>query len=265
MKRSFLSLFLLVAGSLGALAAPAPIPVDAIGNGNYIKVTSQPSPVTVSGVGSGGGFIGTVQNNAAGDQFSYETNFWCVDSQLVTSVPGAGGANVHLLAQLPSAQVRYGTISGPASDTTPGWTNDLGDSFNSAQVRYAMAAWLIQKYTFSPYAITNNAYNQGIQKAIWSIIHNNTPGSSIAGYSDISGVSSWVAQAKANYNTVDLTKWAVVSWVVNADGSLLGGKQTFLVQVVPEPGFYAALALGLFGVFFYTWRRRQATVESDLA
>lgn len=37
----------------------------------------------------------------------------------------------------------------------------------------------------------------------------------------------------------------------------------FTASVVPEPGFYAALALGLFGVFFYTWRRRQQHVENN--
>lgn len=247
MKRLLLPLFLLVAGSLGVLAAPAPIPADAIGNYRWVDLQGRPNPI-----GDGGRFVGFVQEtNPVGTGFKYETYFWCVDSQLTTGVNDNSYANLHLLSQLPSAQARYGN--------DPTWTNNSGflAGITESQDRFAMAAWLIGNYNYA-----GDAHDLNIQKAIWAIIHNNTQG---GGHSAISGdantfgtIAYWVKQAADNFSSVDLTKWAVVSWTAASNGNLSSGKQTFLVQVVPEPGFYAALALGLFGVFFYTWRRRQS-------
>ncbi len=53
---------------------------------------------------------------------------------------------------------------------------------------------------------------------------------------------------------------SIVGYGVFVGGNLpLGGtdRTAEFFATVPEPGFYAALALGLFGVFLHTWRRRQ--------
>lgn len=139
------------------------------------------------------------------------------------------------------------------------------------------------------------ARNENIQRAIWAVIHNSTSTADTSGYSAITGrvdgdvddnganpneticttnanckdfprtVAYWVDQARQNFTSVDPTKWAVVSWLANSSGVLQDGpnnnnltndRQTFLVQVVPEPGFYGLLAGCLGGLVWLQRRRR---------
>jgi hypothetical protein len=76
---------------------------------------------------------------------------------------------------------------------------------------------------------------------------------------------SEVPAALGDLNTQITKYWVGVEDKPNGTGEGLGdfNDMLFTASVVPEPGFYAALALGLFGVFCYTWRRRQQQVESN--
>jgi hypothetical protein len=284
LKRIILCISLLAVASLAALAAPAPIPAQIVGLNKYVDLNGLLDPLN-QGIGisgaSGGRFVGVIKESSSSST-GYETSFWCVDSQLHAGGYETGRANLHLLSELPDPAARYGTISGPANKGNfPGWTNNLGNAYDSAQVRYAMAAWLITQYTPDETNVANNKSNGNIQQAIWAIMHNTTPGADGSGWSGLSESSSqsagktimeWINLAKANYTSIDLTQWAVVSWALKSGSSDLDGKkdfQTFLVQVmptpVPEPGFYGAMMLGLGGLFLVYRRRRSIRSPESLA
>jgi hypothetical protein len=200
---------------------------------------------------------------------------WCIDSQLFFHSGDQGLANITLLNKLPTAEARYGQINS-SSGPDPHWTNSFGPAYDPALVRFQMAAWLVQQYVPFPSGPTPSADLQdlAIQRAIWAIMHNTTSTADWAGYSAIdsnatpeNGAAHWVDKAKAVYGdgsidlTVDLTRWAVVTWVVNLDGTLhADDRQTFLVQVTPEPGFYAILGFGL-GALFLLKRRHVAGIS----
>lgn len=284
MRRTILSLCLLATASLVAFAAPAPIPAEVVGLSKYVDLDGLANPLN-KGIGisgaSGGRFLGEIKESAWSST-GYETSFWCVDSQLNAGGYETGSANLHLLSQLPDPAARYGAISGPANEgNSPGWTNNLGNAYDTAQVRYAMAAWLITQYTPSGTDVANTKANGNIQQAIWAIMHNTTPGYDSDGWSSTWEKSSqsagktirdWVELAKDNYTSIDLDEWAVVSWTLSKPGSRFSKDkdfQTFLVQVmptpIPEPAFYGALALGLGGVFLVYRRRHAAHLPETVA
>jgi hypothetical protein len=268
------SLLVLCCGVLSA----DPIPVSLVGlPPNWIQV--QTSGANYHPTGNGGGFAGTVwtgtTNNAGGTPIGgagqqYATTMWCVDSQMFFSNGNQGLANLNLLTTLPTSQARYGTVDDATNgDGDPGWTNDFGSSIlNSSVARFKMAAWLVQQYSGFPAGPSvNGPPNTNIQKAIWTIIHNSTPGADGPGFSSIGsdntsgGVLYWVNAAKANYSSIDPNKWAIVTWLVDVGGILNVDldNQTFLVQVVPEPGFYGLLAIGFCGLFVVARRRERRT------
>lgn len=276
---------------ISALLTAAPLPVELTGAPpNMIKLsTSGPGAFPLNN--GGGGFAGTVWKGTTQTGQSYATTMWCVDSQLFFSSGNSGLANITLLSNLPSSDARYSSIndsnvmanpnfqqSGQATqfysvkdtDSDAGWTNSLGGGvFNAATVRFQMAAWLVQKYTPFPAgpAPANDPVDAAIQRAIWAIMHNTTPGADGYGSYAIDannsnpdrGAAYWLNLAKASYNdgSVNLTKWAVVSWLVDINGVLVADdRQTFLVQITPEPGFYAVLGIGL-ALLVGVNRRRQ--------
>jgi hypothetical protein len=156
---------------------------------------------------------------------------------------------------------------------------DLADG---ATTRYEMAAWLISQYTGFAGGLVNDAKDRNIQNAIWDLTNNNTDGAENGGAHHVIGglVSDaynpgdpdnhpgseayWIDQAYKNYTTVDPFKWAVVTWNVNPDGTFavgnydIGERQTFLVQLTPEPGFYGVLSIGLTGLIWAVRRRKNA-------
>jgi len=235
---------LAVAGALPAAATPLPDTPTYVGLAKSIAINSSLG----SAAGGGGSFEGTVEG--------FTTAFWCVDSQLTFSYGNSGLANVIRLDGVTATNTQYGNVTNLGN---PSWTHlsDLsGDPLpSSASERYAMAAHLISQYTGFNTSVASSARNDAIQRAIWAIINNDTAGI-LAGYSAITGaegggdtsIAYWVDLARQSYASVDPTQWAVVSWVVDASGSLSGtpNRQTFLVQVsapIPEPS--AAVLYGL--------------------
>ena len=135
--------------------------------------------------------------------------------------------------------------------------------------------------------------NQAIQEAVWYITANNEyptqtdPPFSMSSPACPAGGSSanylcWVAYAETNASSVRTAEWGVVSGPADpATGYLLdptnscatclgynsfqtdlvqlaGAPGTQVNQATPEPGFYAALGLGLSGMWFLIRRRKTA-------
>lgn len=273
-------------------AANGPLPDTGTYVGNNITITAS---VWVNGSyatqGGGGEFNATVAG--------YATNFWCVDDQAYfnpwsTSNGQVGQANITLLNQVPAAsllnEVQYGNVTnnaGPAG--TWGNTNFFNGTSTvtlpgTAQARYEMAAYLVSQYPGSPNTIINNGTADAVQQAIWALTNNSTGplgGSDPINVSNLGSNSTngyWINQALQFYNKINgpgenalwaqfTSQWAVVSWEVNPDGTLVSlndrgtpgpESQTFVVEVAPapEPGFIGVLAIGLTGLFFVVRRRR---------
>ena len=258
--RSFLSGWLFaVAVALPAAAAPLTNSPTYLGLAKQVVVSSSLGLAA----GGGGSFQGTVEGSI--------TAFWCVDDQLNFSFGNSGLGNVILLSGVSPTNTQYGNVTNAGS---PKWTNafDLsGDPLpSSAAARFEMAAYLISQYDGFNTSVASNAKNDAIQRAIWAITNNDTPGV-LTGWSALSGsesgpvtdVAYWVEQARQSYTSVDTSTWAVVSWVVGADGNLAGtpDRQTFLVQVsavVPEPSAAVLYGVGL-GVAAMNVRGRRRT------
>lgn len=283
MKLRFFGLLAFV--SLTAAYANAPLPDSTyLGTNRPIAAGGQINNVNPSG---GGAFNGFISNGTT----SWATTFWCVDSQLYFSPQNlnplmfTSQANVIRLDQIPAnaAFVRY---SGVTDTGDPQWTNTFNtDSVQpawysaahqtlydrlpgTAQERYQMAAWLVSQYNpgnDQAGLIAGLDRNIEIQKTIWALMNNTTAGLDTVGHQTFANTGGWLEKALDNYKGVDLTSWAVVTWQVGPNGSLTvpppGGsldyRQTFLVQVVPEPGFYGLLALGLAGLGVIAQRRRK--------
>ncbi len=248
-------LFTFVLSSLSALANPAPLPnLSYTGNNRFIQLNSYIAPAAEGG----GQFAGTVayQNQSS----PWSTSFWCIDDQESFGFGDQGYANVTLLKNVEAnkAYVRFATI-GDLGDPNY-WTNTLGGTY-TAQQRFEMSAYLVSQYPPLQNNVNRFQVASAIQKAIWAITNNS---SLTGGYSVISPIGDsttngyWIDQAINNYNTVDLTHWAIVSWSLdgNTMDPLTPGRQTFLVQVTPEPGFLGVLTLGMLGLFFFVPRRK---------
>jgi hypothetical protein len=252
------------------LADPTPLsnPND-LGLARSLVLTGTPSGSSQMGVG-GGEFSGTV-NGAT-------TLFWCVDDQEFFAAGDSGYGNVTLLSNVASQSnyVKYGNVTNSGS---PAWTNktDTYDSVslpNTATARFEMAAYLVEQYngfvgSESGAVVNNTSQDLAIQEAIWSLTNNNTLS---GGFSTISGNDTnnttdqyWIHQALANYTSVNMQDWAVVSWTTDSYGNLstTSNKQTFLVQVAPtpEPRMVGLMILGMAGLCFVGQRRLAAAKQ----
>lgn len=129
-------------------------------------------------------------------------------------------------------------MSGDLSNTR------FGNAFRS---RYQKAAWLSMQFSN-----TDEAEWGGLHSAIWNIM---TPGHPGWGAGE---QSYWFGLAEANYESVDLSQWSVVT-DVRAIG-MQGGVQEFITPnvVTPEPITLTLLGSGLLGIGAMRRRRRMS-------
>lgn len=271
MKRVLISAAALLLVASVALAGPLPVWVLGPNNPVDLRITNTNLyPVHMSSV-IGGGFTGEVRKVTQTETKTAISTFWCVDSQRYTTSNYVKASIIGLwndVTQSPYApEVRSASLSESSSPVK--WMYSLG--IDSATIRYRMAAWLIEQYTGFPNGpnaggvwsdtSSNALKNRAIQAAIWRILMDST--GSWDTVWDNYAWDTWITNA---YNAVVKQKWqgfrnwGVVSWGVNPQGDLSGtAYQTFLVQVVPEPGFYGLLGLGLSALIFFARRRQSAT------
>lgn len=126
------------------------------------------------------------------------------------------------------------------------------------QTKLAKAAFVTTLYQgFAPAKTASNVSN--FNAAIWNIM-----GATPAGFApgDVSVMNGYIADAEAGYGSLDLNSFYYVQF--DAAGYVPGGAQEVIFQgggepfiSVPEPGTFALLSVGLFGIAAV--RRRRAT------
>jgi hypothetical protein len=288
-------LTLLVFTAAAVSAATVPMPVSLLGEQTINDFTVS-YPIAYN-QGDGGAFEANV-GGALGSTSGPLVTLWCVDSQEDITSGTSYTANIVTLADVEtsSTPVRYsGVTSGAANinatDQNPGtWDYDISSGsplvatgtytdYSTALERYELAAFLITQYLPSSTnpGPSDNATDLAIQRAIWEIMANdNAPEAALTsptgpddlalGSGDISsgvpaGYTNWIAYAEAqlsaNPNLINLNQWAVVSGRYNGT-TLNSNVQTFLVQLAPEPAYFAALGIGLAGLALAARRRRGA-------
>src|SRR5712672_2570118 len=130
----------------------------------------------------------------------------------------------------------------------------LGLDLATAQQDYRELFWLLSQYSLNP------ASGNNINFAAWAIFDPAVTGQ--AGWTTgPNSAASWLAlaQMSTNYNSVDTTRFLIISPNDLKDGTgtvpvQLGSPQEYITQV-PEPSSLVFLATGLAGAY---WRRRSA-------
>jgi hypothetical protein len=126
------------------------------------------------------------------------------------------------------------------------------------KTKLAKAAFVTTLYEgFAPVKTASNVSN--FNAAIWSIM-GATPAGLIPGDNGV--VAGYIASAEAGYSSLDLNSFYYVQF--DEAGYTPGGAQELIFQgagqpfiSVPEPGTFALLSVGLFGIAAV--RRRRAT------
>jgi len=255
-------------------ASGAPLSSNYVGINHLMQVSTSgsfafPNQVNIGSTVTGGGFQAQI---GAGNTLtpSMTTTVWCVDSQQSFGNGDTALANIVKLtsAGFNPSLTAYGSLTG--SGTTK-FLNSVGLTTDDALHRFQATAWLVSQYNgfpsgpldALPLGGADDLRNDAIQRAIWQITYNNSvaqPWPGLAGGDITSGApaaQTWITAA-ANFvnnsaNAAFFNNWAVVTWGANANGSLVSpGKQTFLVQLTPEPSFYAVVGLGLAGLWMKT-------------
>lgn len=138
----------------------------------------------------------------------------------------------------------------------------LTNTRSNNQAMYMKAAWLAsQMKNYTTTTTADKLQRANIHAAIWWImagqptsVWNGTGSASLASNYGNTGMNAWIASANANYGSINLDEWTVVTdKCVTTTGNNGRGfnaadncSQEFLVQnVVPEPATMILLATGL--------------------
>ncbi len=283
------ALFVFVAGL--AAAYPGADTLDLNGNANFVgtfTISGAPHSNEPTVSGYGGGFAGTIVNNATNQ--SYLAELFCVDFSNDVSLPSTNSVNVTAIAAGTqfTDDTRFGDVTSwrPVQDYLPGGltlSTSVENIINDATAlqRYEMAAYLVSNYSFFSQASPSSdnyygdATNRGIQSAIWAILD---PTSDLylppSSRSDSGNLILWLTNAadwlSQDANTAAgeqlLSQFRIVSDAQiagSANPTQVGIQEFLTVDPVPEPRFYAVLAVALAGVLWAARRKRkgaQATV-----
>lgn len=259
--------FLFVAGTLSALASPVPIPDTMLGDHSVGNFTF-PYLIGPFPGGYGGAFTIGIANGTHGGPYTTQATIWCVDYQLDVSSGSHYNASIVPLSQIQPLdyRVRYGDVTTANSSAAYHWVDNLGPNYTTAAERYALTAALITQYGPSPGQPTNSKRNQEIQEAIWEITQNTRYSSSVLWpkFSADPNVASWVNWAENNVDHIDLSKFALISGPIDAQGDVIDGHgnyQTFVTELTPEPREWGMLAIGLVLLAWKVRSRSRAVAE----
>ena len=194
---------------------------------------------------------------------SVNVEIFCIDFANDIFVPHTNySANLTAITStgLAAGQTRFGgntswaTVA-IADDPSDGQSNDAADAaiINAANAlgRYQMAAYLVSLYNLPA---GNSAANDGIQQAIWDILHPTTSAvslPSIAGASDTGNAlelaSEWFSNTSSTGRDAFLANYRIVSdatmYSCGTGVSLCGGFQE-QITATPEPRYAAMMLIG---------------------
>lgn len=244
--------------------------------GTNIYFTGQPDNVN-----GGGEFTAYLSSNPSQTLYTY-----CVDDLnsigTITMPPTGFSVNIVDLANATqvAADTRYGQTA-PASFTNtvnvadPPPVNNTTDA--TAQDRYAMAAWLIEQYSF-PVTSTTDLTDDYIQNAIWSLldatgkvfnncdfVNQSTCATGVS--SEIAAATTWINGQIKNGTLTAFESNVVIysSTAINPNNTATGladparyyvGDQEMIgfVTTTPEPATLAMLGAGLIAIGLFRKR-----------
>jgi len=226
---------------------------SAVGFGDTLTITGQPNPVE-----QGGQFTATLASNPLQQIYVY-----CVDDLNFVNVPNpAYAVNITDLANATEVydDTRYGQTAASAALINPSFpvafstnTITVPSAIGSAQDRYAMAAWLIEQYSFTSGVTTAD---DQIQNAIWSLLD-----ATGATYTANGGVGNYITNAETWIQGLSNTQLTAFenTVVIYSDTNIApesdptrytGTKQEMIgfVTSTPEPASLAMLGAGLVAI-----------------
>lgn len=127
---------------------------------------------------------------------------------------------------------------------TPVGSSDLSGTYQpTAGQEYKEAAYIYSQI------VQPNSDRTGLQEAAWDIMAYDITNSS---YTSIIGDNSYIDAALANYSSINLSGYDIVS------DTKVGAEQEFLVQAVPEPSTLTLLGAALvLAAAAAAWRKRK--------